>query len=95
VSIDDFGTGYSSLAMLSDEIADEVKIDRTFISQVHQRPRSQGILRAIESLCGALGIAVVAEGGDRRGAGLPAPAHRHPLRAGLLVRPAAVRWTSC
>jgi predicted signal transduction protein with EAL and GGDEF domain len=62
VSIDDFGTGYSSLAMLSDEIADEVKIDRTFISQVHQRPRSQGILRAIESLCGALGIAVVAEG---------------------------------
>ena len=62
VSIDDFGTGYSSLAMLSDEIADEVKIDRTFISEVHQRPRSQGILRAIESLCGALGIAVVAEG---------------------------------
>lgn len=62
VSIDDFGTGYSSLAMLSDEIADEVKIDRAFICQVHQRPRSQSILRAIESLCGALGIAVVAEG---------------------------------
>ena len=50
------------LAMLSDEIADEVKIDRTFISEVHRRPRSQGILRAIESLCGALGIDVVAEG---------------------------------
>ncbi len=62
VSIDDFGTGYSSLAMLSDEIADEVKIDRAFICEVHQRPRSQSILRAIESLCGALGIAVVAEG---------------------------------
>lgn len=62
VSIDDFGTGYSSLSMLSDVIADEVKIDRAFITGVQQKPRSQGILRAIESLCGALHISIVAEG---------------------------------
>jgi EAL domain-containing protein (putative c-di-GMP-specific phosphodiesterase class I) len=62
VSIDDFGTGYSSLAMLSDITADEVKVDRAFITSIHSRPRSQGILRAIESLCGALDVAMVAEG---------------------------------
>ncbi|MEF7615390.1 EAL domain-containing protein [Aquincola sp. MAHUQ-54] len=62
VSIDDFGTGYSSLSMLADLTADEVKVDRAFITAIHERPRSQGILRAIESLCSALGIEVVAEG---------------------------------
>ncbi|KAF1042153.1 MAG: putative signaling protein [Xylophilus sp.] len=62
VSIDDFGTGFSSLATLADITADEVKIDRAFIAAIHERPRSQGILRAIESLCGALGMEVVAEG---------------------------------
>jgi len=62
VSIDDFGTGYSSLAMLADITADEVKVDRSLITAIHERPRSQGILRAIESLCTALGMQVVAEG---------------------------------
>jgi predicted signal transduction protein with EAL and GGDEF domain len=62
VSIDDFGTGYSSLSTLADITADEVKVDRAFIMSIHERPRSQGILKAIESLCSALGIDVVAEG---------------------------------
>ncbi len=62
VSIDDFGSGYSSLSTLADITADEVKVDRAFITAIHQRPRSQGILKAIESLCRALGISTVAEG---------------------------------
>jgi EAL domain-containing protein (putative c-di-GMP-specific phosphodiesterase class I) len=62
VSIDDFGTGFSSLSTLADITADEIKVDRTFISSIHERPRSQGILKAIESLCQALKIEVVAEG---------------------------------
>jgi c-di-GMP phosphodiesterase Gmr len=62
VSIDDFGTGYSSLSTLSDITADEVKVDRAFISSIHSRDRSQGILRAIESLCCGLDVAMVAEG---------------------------------
>jgi len=61
-SIDDFGTGYSSLSALADITADEIKIDRSFITDIHQRPRSQGILRAIESLSEALGMTVIAEG---------------------------------
>jgi diguanylate cyclase (GGDEF)-like protein len=62
VSIDDFGTGYSSLAALADITADEIKIDRSLITDIHKRPRSQGILRAIESLGEALGMTVIAEG---------------------------------
>jgi diguanylate cyclase (GGDEF)-like protein len=62
ISIDDFGIGYSSLSALADITADEIKIDRSFITDIHMRPRSQGILRAIESLSEALGMTVIAEG---------------------------------
>jgi diguanylate cyclase (GGDEF)-like protein len=62
ISIDDFGIGYSSLSALADITADEIKIDRSFITDIHKRPRSQGILRAIESLSEALGMTMIAEG---------------------------------
>jgi diguanylate cyclase (GGDEF)-like protein len=62
ISIDDFGIGYSSLSALADITADEIKIDPSFITDIHKRPRSQGILRAIESLSEALGMTVIAEG---------------------------------
>src|SRR5262249_17963950 len=50
------------LSALADITADEIKIDRSFITDIHLRPRSQGILRAIESLSEALGMTVIAEG---------------------------------
>jgi EAL domain-containing protein (putative c-di-GMP-specific phosphodiesterase class I) len=62
VSIDDFGTGYSSLSVLADITADEIKIDRSFITDIHKRPRSQSVLKAMESVSSALGMSVVAEG---------------------------------
>ena len=62
VSIDDFGTGYSSLAQLADITADELKIDRSFITNIHERSRSQSILKAIEALSESLGMTVIAEG---------------------------------
>jgi EAL domain-containing protein (putative c-di-GMP-specific phosphodiesterase class I) len=62
VSIDDFGTGYSSLSALADIPADEIKIDRSFIKDIHSRPRSQSVLKAIEALSDALGMTVIAEG---------------------------------
>jgi c-di-GMP phosphodiesterase Gmr len=62
VSIDDFGMGYSSLSVLSDITADEIKVDRSFVTAIHQRPRSQSVLKAIASLGDVLGMTVVAEG---------------------------------
>ena len=91
ISIDDFGIGYSSLSALADITADEIKIDRSFITDIHKRPRSQGILRAIESLSEALGMTVIAEGIEiLRGAGLSAGRDQDPLCAGLLLRPADI-----
>jgi len=62
ISIDDFGVGYSSLSTLADISANELKIDRTFISEIHSRPRNQSILRAITSIADSLSMTVVAEG---------------------------------
>jgi EAL domain-containing protein (putative c-di-GMP-specific phosphodiesterase class I) len=62
ISIDDFGVGYSSLSALADITADEIKVDRSFITAIHQRPRSQSLLKAIESLGVALGMSVIVEG---------------------------------
>ena len=62
VSIDDFGTGYSSLSALADITADEIKVDRSFITDIHKRPRNQVILKAIESLGRALDMSVIVEG---------------------------------
>ena len=86
ISIDDFGIGYSSLSALADITADEIKIDRSFITDIHKRPRSQGILRAIESLSEALGMTVIAEGRRKlRGTGLSAGGDQDPLCPGLLL----------
>ena len=62
IAIDDFGVGYSSLAALAEITADELKIDRSFIKDIHKRPRSQMVLKAIESLGQALGMSIIAEG---------------------------------
>ena len=62
ISIDDFGSGYSSLATLADITADEVKVDRSLITDIDKRPRNQSLLRAIESIGEALATEVIVEG---------------------------------
>jgi EAL domain-containing protein (putative c-di-GMP-specific phosphodiesterase class I) len=62
ISIDDFGVGYSSLSTLAEITADEIKVDRSFITAIHERPRNQGLLRAIESIGEALSTKVIVEG---------------------------------
>lgn len=65
ISIDDFGVGYSSLSTLADITADELKVDRSFITDIHARPRSQSVLKAVESLGHSLGMSIVVEGVER------------------------------
>ena len=62
ISIDDFGVGYSSLSTLAEITADEIKVDRSFITAIHERPRNQGLLRAIELIGEALSTKVIVEG---------------------------------
>jgi EAL domain-containing protein (putative c-di-GMP-specific phosphodiesterase class I) len=62
LSIDDFGTGYSSLAYLHQLPVDELKIDRSFISQLDRDPRDRHLVEAINAMARALNLIVVAEG---------------------------------
>lgn len=62
ISIDDFGVGYSSLSTLAEITADEIKVDRSFITALPEKPRNQGLLRAIESIGRALSTKVIVEG---------------------------------
>ncbi len=66
VAIDDFGTGYSSLAYLGRLPADEVKIDRAFIQNVHRNETDALIVQAIIGLLRGLGQRVTAEGVENR-----------------------------
>jgi diguanylate cyclase (GGDEF)-like protein len=62
VSIDDFGTGYSSLSYLARLNADEVKIDKSFVTDVADDEVSGAIIRAVVELANQLGLQTVAEG---------------------------------
>ncbi|MGB7102114.1 MAG: EAL domain-containing protein [Xanthobacteraceae bacterium] len=62
ISMDDFGTGYSSLSYLRCFPFDKIKIDRSFVSELSERPDCVAIIRAVAGLGLSLGIATTAEG---------------------------------
>ena len=63
IALDDFGTGLSSMSYLRDLPIDQLKIDRTFISQLTS-PNEHGrmIVDAVINLAHAMNLEVVAEG---------------------------------
>jgi diguanylate cyclase (GGDEF)-like protein len=62
VTLDDFGTGYSSLSYLAEMTFDKIKIDRSFVRTLRERPESTKIVDAILGLSRSLGVDTVAEG---------------------------------
>jgi len=62
LSIDDFGTGYSNLGYLTRFKVDYLKIDRSFITDLHEIPENIAIVDAIIKMANTLGLKVIAEG---------------------------------
>lgn len=62
VCLDDFGTGYSSLEQLRSLPFDRLKIDRSFVSELHDSQGTGTIVEAIVSLGRGLNLPITAEG---------------------------------
>ncbi len=66
LALDDFGTGYSSLSYLTAFPFDKIKIDKSFIRNLTQQPRSSAIISSIVTLARGLDMSVTAEGVETR-----------------------------
>lgn len=62
IAMDDFGTGFSSLSTLQSFPFDKIKIDKSFVENIHRHDRATVIVRAVLGLGRSLEIPVVAEG---------------------------------
>ena len=60
--MDDFGTGYSSLSYLKKLPVDEIKIDRSFVSELDNEVNDQVMVRSILNMALHFSLTVVAEG---------------------------------
>jgi diguanylate cyclase (GGDEF)-like protein/PAS domain S-box-containing protein len=67
IVIDDFGVGYSSLGYLRRLNVSKVKIDRSFVNDMHVDEGASAIIAAVVTLGRAFGFAVLAEGVETAG----------------------------
>jgi diguanylate cyclase (GGDEF)-like protein/PAS domain S-box-containing protein len=66
IALDDFGTGYSSLSYLRSFPFDKIKIDKSFINDMHDSREALAIIRAITGMSRSLDIQITAEGVESR-----------------------------
>lgn len=64
LSLDDFGSGYSSLGYLNRLPFDQLKVDRSFVSDIDTDVRKQKVMRGILELGRGLGFDIVVEGAE-------------------------------
>jgi diguanylate cyclase (GGDEF)-like protein len=62
IAIDDFGTGYSSMAYLQNLPVTTLKVDKSFVLNLHEKDGDQKIVKTVISLAHSFGMNVVAEG---------------------------------
>ena len=62
LAIDDFGTGYSCLGYLPNLPFDAMKIDRSFVKDLPDRPEAVAMVRALVGLAHNIGMRVIIEG---------------------------------
>lgn len=62
ISIDDFGRGQSSLSRLQSLRVDQIKLDRSLVSEVETSEAARTIVRSVVDLASRLGVQTLAEG---------------------------------
>jgi len=62
ISLDDFGTGYSSLSRLHALPLTKIKVDRGFVTKLHERPASYKIVKSLLALSGDMKVDCIVEG---------------------------------
>ncbi|WP_406625644.1 putative bifunctional diguanylate cyclase/phosphodiesterase [Acidovorax sp. SDU_ACID1] len=62
LAFDDYGTGFASLSLLKRYPVSRLKIDKSFISDVHANPEDEAVVRAVLYLGRSFGMEVIAEG---------------------------------
>ena len=66
ISIDDFGVGYSSLNYIRRLPVDVLKIDKSFVDNIHTREEDVTLVSAVIAMAHAMNQTVVAEGVEDR-----------------------------
>ena len=66
IAIDDFGTGYSSLSYLNKLPVDALKIDQSFLRNLHEPEGSLAVIQSIVRMAHSMNLDVVAEGVETR-----------------------------
>lgn len=66
IALDDFGTGYSSLSHLREIPFDLIKIDQSFVKDLHRDHYSQAFIRMVSELADTIGVGICVEGVESR-----------------------------
>jgi diguanylate cyclase (GGDEF)-like protein len=66
IALDDFGTGYSSLSHLRAFPFTKIKIDKSFVKELGNKPDSAAIVGAVADLGRSLDVPTIAEGVETR-----------------------------
>ncbi|MGN0140807.1 MAG: EAL domain-containing protein [Roseburia sp.] len=62
LALDDFGTGFSSLELLRELPVDELKVDMSFVRDIHNKPVNQAIIQSVVQCANTIGIKTCIEG---------------------------------
>jgi len=66
ISLDDFGTGYSSLSRLHALPLTKIKVDRSFVTKLHEKPASYKIVKSLLALSNDMSVDCIIEGVETR-----------------------------
>ena len=66
ISLDDFGTGYSSLSHLHALALTKLKVDRSFVARMHEKPASYKIVKSLVALSQDMALDCILEGVETR-----------------------------